>query len=151
MKKLFFILVCNALFASAMDSNSCGVRVPLVPAPKDVELKSGIIVPYDEVTKVMANLKALDEDQRFDYISKYWLFCELEEHIDCMQSPRYPNHVFFDFDIPILKEKSLIDLEHSISQITAHVIRSAVRTNNELRKVIIQNPVRKILSYKDLP
>ena len=103
MNKIIFSLLCSFIIpAFGMDSNSCGVKVSLVPAPKDVELKSGIIVSYDEVTKVMANLKALDEDQRFDYIRKYWLFCELEEHYGGM---RYRNHIFMDHDIPILKEK----------------------------------------------
>ena len=129
-----------------MDSNSFGIR-SLIPVPENVELKSGIIVSHDEVTKVMANLKALYNDPRITSESKCWCFVELEEH--CTR--RYRDLIFLDYEIPILKELNLIELEDSISQIVAHVIRSAVRTNYELRKVIFENPVRKILSYKDLP
>ena len=58
-----------------------------MPVPENIELKSGMIVPYDEVTKVMASLRALYNDQRFDSKRKYWLFRALEEHIDCMRIP----------------------------------------------------------------
>ena len=106
-----------------------------------MELKNGVVVPSDEVMRVMALLRALREDPRLAFsLTKYWFFRDLENYATDK------NHQLPETTKAILKDYNLMDnLEGPMSPIVASIIECSVETKiSWYYSLIINDPVKKI-------
>jgi hypothetical protein len=156
MNKIIFSFLCGSIIpAFGMDSNPGSI----VSAPKMVELKNGVLVPFDEVTRVTENLKALAKDERLATGTKFTLFCALraralmanftfadwsrdilqERNLILRARALMAHFTFADWSRDVLEERNFIDPQESMTASVANIIKCSVRIIGD--EFTVEDPV----------